>query len=358
MLMDSLTHRERISLALDGKDTDHIPIGLVCSGFAITVAKEFNELLMRQRKTNLGEYLNRHLDIKHIIPPYIGPPLPRGFDHWGVKRKRMYYSEGNDTDYYQEIDGPVLEHATLDQILAHPWPSTDWFDYSVVPELVKQAQIGGPYSLIAYNGNIFESSWFLRGFEQIFLDMALQPEIAHTIFSQVTDFFINHFTRLLEAADGEIDLVFTADDVAGQEGLLMSPEMWEEQVKPFHTKLNKVIHDFGAKVIYHSCGSVMRLVPGFIDMGVDILNPLQFTAQNMDPATMKKLHGDRVAFQGGVSVQKTLLGSAEGVREEVEELVRVLGKGGGYILGPSHIIQLGTPPENILTMFDTALNMP
>ncbi len=101
----------------------------------------------------------------------------------------------------------------------------------------------------------------------------------------------------------------------------------------------------------------MRLVPGFIDMGVDILNPLQFTAKNMDPGTLKELHGDRVAFQGGVSVQKTLLGSAEGVAREVEELVRVLGKGGGYILGPSHIIQLGTPPENILAMFDTALNM-
>ena len=138
----------------------------------------------------------------------------------------------------------------------------------------------------------------------------------------------------------------------------MSPEMWEEQLKPFHTKLNRAIHNLGAKVIYHSCGSVMRLVPGFIDMGVDILNPLQFTAKNMDPATMKELHGERVAFQGGVSVQKTLLGSQEGVRKEVEELVSVLGKGGGYILGPSHIIQLGTPPENILTMFDTALNMP
>jgi uroporphyrinogen decarboxylase len=188
--------------------------------------------------------------------------------------------------------------------------------------------------------------------------MALQPEIAHAIFSHVTDFFIDHFTRLLEAANGEIDLVFTADDVAGQEGLLMSPEMWEEQIKPFHAKLNRVIHNHGARVIYHSCGSVMRLVPGFIDMGVDILNPLQFTAKNMDPATMKELHGDRVAFQGGVSVQKTLLGPSEGVRKEVEELIRVLGKGGGYILGPSHIIQLGTPPENIFTMFETALNTP
>ncbi len=356
-MSQSLTHRERINLGLAGQDTDHIPIAMVCSGFAITVARQFNDLLQQYHSTNIRDYLNRTLDIKNIWPPYIGPALPHGVDFWGVKRKKMYYSEGNDTDYYLEIDGPVLEHASLEEILAHPWPTTDWFDYAAIPDIIKDLQVGGPYSLLASNGNIFESSWFLRGFEQIFLDMALQPEVAHTIFTKVTDFFIAHFTRLLEAAGGEIDLVFTADDVAGQEGMLMSPEMWEEQIKPFHARLNQAIHNFGARVIYHSCGSVMPVVPGFIDMGVDILNPLQFTAENMNPKSMKELHGGQIAFEGGVSVQRTLLGTQEEVREEVEELVHILGNGGGYILGPTHIIQLGTPPENILTMFDTALNM-
>lgn len=358
MINDQLTHRERIQLALQGEVTDRVPIAMVCSGFATTVAMQFSELLKTQRNTDLREYLRAHLDIRDIVPPYIGPKPAPGVDHWGVKRKKMYYAEDNQVDFYAEIDGPVLEHASLAEILAHPWPSTDWFDYAALPGLIERIQVGGPYCLMASNGNIFESSWFLRGFEQIFLDMALQPEIAHAIFTKVTDFYVAHFSKILEAANGEIDLVFTADDIGHQEGLLMSAAMWEEQLKPFHQRLNQVIHNYGAKVIYHSCGAVMELVPGLIDMGVDILQPLQFNARGMDPVLIKELHGDRLAFEGGVNVQKTLLGSQQEVRQEVEDLVRILGRGGGYILGPSHIIQLGTPPENILTMFETALEQP
>lgn len=352
-----LTHRERVALALDGQVTDRVPIAMVCSGFAFSVYQQFSALLEEKRGTTITDYLDEHLDIKYLVPPYIGPPLDKGKDFWGVKRKKVYHTPGNDTDWYAEIDGPVLEHASLEEIIAHPWPSADWFDYDAIPGLIKMTQRDGPYCLMAANGNIFESSWFLRGFEQMFVDMALQPEIVNAIFTRVTDFFVEYFTRILEAANGEIDLVFTADDVAGQEGLLLSPEMWEEQLKPFHTRLNRAIHNHGARVIYHSCGSVTRLVPGFIDMGVDILQPLQFTASNMDPYQMKLLHGDRIAFEGGVSVQRTLLETEDKVRQEVEELVHILGRGGKYILGPAHIIQTGTPPENILAMFETAASL-
>ena len=109
-------------------------------------------------------------------------------------------------------------------------------------------------------------------------------------------------------------------------------------------------------VIYHTDGSVMEAVDGLIDMGIDILQALQFSAKIMDPRELKRRFGDRLCFEGGVSVQTTLLfGTVEDVRREVEELIAVLGKDGGYILGPSHAIQAGTPPENIVAMFDTAL---
>jgi uroporphyrinogen decarboxylase len=110
-------------------------------------------------------------------------------------------------------------------------------------------------------------------------------------------------------------------------------------------------------VIYHTDGSIMDAVEGLIGMGIDVLQALQFSADRMDPAKLKDRFGDRLAFEGGVSVQTTLpFGTAEDVRRETEERIRVLGRQGGYILGPSHWIQAGTPPQNIAAMFDAAMD--
>ncbi|MCY3019125.1 MAG: hypothetical protein NTW87_08875, partial [Planctomycetota bacterium] len=250
---------------------------------------------------------------------------------------------------------PLKAAEDIAQVRRHRWPSTDWFDYSVLPDRIKALQDSGEYCLMAANGNIFETSWYMRGFEQMFMDLATNAELVHAIFEPVTAFYIAHFARVLAAAKGRIDLVFTADDIGGQHGLLMSLDMWSKHIKPYHARLNKVIHEHGARVIYHSDGSVMAAVPGLIDMGIDVLQALQFDAKGMDPVALKANYGDRLCFEGGVSVQSTLpFGTAEDVRKEVRERVRVLGRNGGYILGPSHAIQAGTPPENILALFDTA----
>ena len=153
----------------------------------------------------------------------------------------------------------------------------------------------------------------------------------------------------------DVTLFEAADAIGGQNGLLMSLGMWEEHLKPYHVRLNRVIHEYGAKVIYHSDGAVMQAVGGLIDMGIDVLQALQFDAAGMDPVALKADYGDRLCFAGGISVQKTLpFGTPCEVRGEVRDRLRVLGKNGGYILGPSHVIQDGTPPENIVAMFDAA----
>ncbi len=172
---------------------------------------------------------------------------------------------------------------------------------------------------------------------------------------RVTDFYVAHFRAMLAAADGAVDLAFTADDIAGQNGPLLSSAMWEEFVKPYHVRLNQAIHEFGVRVIYHTDGAVMSQVDGLIEMGIDVLQALQFSAKGMDPFLLKERHGDRLCFEGGVCVQQILpYGTAEDVRAEVVRLIDALGSGGGYILGPSHAIQAGTPPENIVALFDTA----
>ncbi len=350
---DELSSRERVRLALEHKETDRVPIAMVCSGINEPTHTEFDGYLKREHDTNLQAYLDSILDISSVGPEYAGPRLPPGQDIWGVIRKPVSFGGGT---YDWISHHPLADAESPDDIGKYPFPSAELFDYSVLPERIKVLQQEGERALMISNANIFETSWYMRGFEQTFVDMITNPELVHAIMRRVTDFYVEHFTRTLFSAKEMIDLAFTADDIGGQGGLLMSLDMWEQFIKPYHIEVNKVIHEFGASVIYHTDGAVMRAVPGLIDMGIDVLQALQFDAAGMDPVELKAKYGARLSFEGGVSVQRTLpFGTAEEVRQEVERLISVLGKDGGYILGPSHVIQAGTPPENILAMFETAL---
>ena len=352
MRSDILTHRQRVRLALEHRTTDRIPFAFVCSGINRPAHEALAEHLRRTRGTTVEEILRPLVDIKGLTPPYVGPALAEGTDCWGVHRSPVSYG----ADAYSEIDHyPLAGAKTVADVAAHRWPSPDWFDYADMPTVVSRLRADGDYCLMLANANIFESSWYMRGFEQFFIDLMLAPDVAHAILGRVTDFFVEYVGRTLSAAPGEIDLVFTADDIGGQNGLLMSLAMWEQHLKPYHRRVNDVVHEHGAKVIYHSDGAVAEAVEGLIDMGIDVLQALQFDAAGMDPADLKTRFGDRLCFQGGVSVQQTLpFKQPADVRAEVRGLIDTLGRDGGYILGPSHAIQAGTPPQNILAMLDEA----
>ncbi len=367
MPTESLSPRERVMLALDHQTTDRVPIAMVCAGINPPARRALEDYLQAQRGISVQEYLTPLVDITGCGPAFLGPELSGGdgylhpgWDIWGVHRQEQSYGDGayDEIDYY-----PLAEAKTPGDLEKHTWPSTDWFDYSGIPGQIQAERKGLNRAIMITNGNIYESSWYMRGFEQVFLDFVLNPELVHGIFRRVTDFYKAHFRKMLEAGakavGGPIDLAFTADDVGGQQGLLMSLPMWEQFLKPYHTELNATIHEFGAKILYHSDGSVTDAVPGLLEMGIDCLQACQFSADNMDPVFLKETYGDRMSFEGGVSVQTTLpFGTVEAVVQEVQDRVRVLAKDGGYILGPSHAIQAGTPPENIVAMFDTARDCP
>jgi len=347
-----LSPRERVRLALAHCRTDRVPIAMVCAGINPPAYRRLEEFLQTSRGVTPEQYLFPLLDTAGAKPDYTGPELEPGTDMWGVQRKPVCYGEG----HYNEIDVHPLGGAeTVDDLDSHRWPSPDWWDYESFADKCRAARSRRDYALIMGNGNVFETSWYMRGFEQFFMDIALNPELAWEIMRRVTDYLVEHFRRALSAADGEIDVAFTADDVGGQNGLLMSLPTWERMLKPHHERLNAVIHEFDVKIMYHSDGAVMEAVPGLIDMGIDCLQALQFDAAGMDPDVLKEEYGDRLCFEGGISVQHTLpFGSVEDVVRETQERVRVLARGGGYVLGPAHAIQAGTPPENIVAMFDTA----
>jgi uroporphyrinogen decarboxylase len=345
-----LSPRERVRLALRRQATDRIPVGMVCAGINAPARRALGDWLARERGLTVEDYLDPIVDIVEVVPCYIGPPLPPGTDIWGVVRRAVSYGSGS----YDEIARYPL--AGDIHLAAHRWPDPAWFDYDGLPAQVAAARARADSCLMVTNGNIFETSWYMRGFEQVLMDVMTDEDLVHALMGRVTDFYAAFFSRILEAVPGEIDLVFTADDIGDQRGLLMPLDRWERMIEPYHRRLNDAIHQGGAKVIYHTDGSIMDAVGGLADMGIDVLQALQFSADNMDPARLKDGFGDRLCFEGGVSVQTTLpFGTAEDVRREVRERISVLGKGGGYILGPSHWIQAGTPPENIAALFDTAM---
>lgn len=347
-----MTSRERYLAALEHRNTDKVPFS-----WGLGVNRPVQIELAKRLGLNAEQFeswMDSMTDETGVYPKYVGPKDlnrrkgSRTIDFWGVEREAVSYGVG----HYDEIAyHPLAQAKTSSDLARHLWPSVDWFDFS---ELIPEKQLyDEPKAILASNGNIFECAWYMRGFEQMFCDLLVDEELAFEILSRVTQFHLSFFDRLLECAQGQVDVVFTADDLGGQRGPLMSPILWEKMIKPHHVRLDALIHSYGAKVMYHTDGAVMPFVEGLMDMGIDILEALQFDAADMDPVKLKAIGGDRLSFRGGISVQSTLpFGTADDVRQEVRNRIAVLANGGGYILAPSHAIQANTPVENILAMLE------
>ena len=357
-----MTSRERVLTALAHRQPDRAPFNL---GFGLQppAMLDFMQYMGIGGLAETEDFLLSLADMRNISPDYIGPVDMVKTDNdgtvnciWGVKRKPVSYGAGS----YDEISYYPLADATdISDLQNYPWPSADWYDFGNYKDKLirsgRNAETGNRYAVYTGIANVFEASWYMRGFERMFMDLIDAPEFAWELMSRVTDYFIGYFTKLLQSADGMVDIVFTADDIGSQEGLLMSLPMWEKLVKPHHIRINKALHEFGVKIMYHTDGAVMDAVPSLIGMGIDILEALQFDAKGMDPATLKDCYGDRLCFHGGISVQHTLPYGSEGdVRTEVAQMLDVLGKDGGYIVAPAHAIQAGTPAANIAAFLSAA----
>jgi uroporphyrinogen decarboxylase len=192
--------------------------------------------------------------------------------------------------------------------------------------------------------------------DKVLMDMMLQPDMAVTLMGKLTDFHEAYYSRFLEAGQGKIDILYVTDDYGWQKGPLMSPMLWRQFIAPNLKRIVDVAHRYGAKFMLHSCGSVRQLIPDLIQVGVDVLDPVQTQATGMNPDELKAEFGHRLSFHGAVDTQTTLpFGSADDVRREVEHHIAVLGQAGGYILAPTHNVQPDTPLENILTMYQSAI---
>jgi uroporphyrinogen decarboxylase len=280
---------------------------------------------------------------------------PNGLLHdiWGVP----YQVEEHAFGHYEGMAQWVLAGASSPADLKnHPWPQPDWWDFSELPAMIDRLQQNGPYHVRFRLGSFFEQAWALRGLEQFMLDIVLNPAIPEYTMDRILEVHLENLKTVLNLAGDRLDMVYTYDDVATQNSLLISPDSWRKLIKPRHQKILDVISRYGKPAMYHCDGAVAPLIPDLIDMGVTVLNPIQPDAKGMEPATLKAQYGSRLTFHGGVDIIKTLpRGTTQQVQREVQARVNLLGQGGGYIMCSSHHIQPDTPLENVLAMYNVSL---
>jgi uroporphyrinogen decarboxylase len=343
--------RERVLLALSHKTTDRVPLDFWGT-------PETREKLRLHFGTKDDEDVLKALDIdiRQFQPAYKGviETKPDGsyIDEMGVHRKPVK----NEFCVYEEYAAyPLAFVESVEDFENYKWPDIDNFDFESLPEQIGDAH--KTYYIKLQTGGLFELAWALRGYEQFLIDMVEAPEIVHFIMSRLTDFYCEYVRRAMRYAGAKYDMVYTYDDIAAQNTLLMSKDMWREFIRPYHAKLNGVIHDLGKTVMYHSCGAVYDMIPLLAELPIDVLNPIQPAAAGMDFERIKGNFGSALCFHGGIDIQHLLpRGSVEDVRSAVRRAIWTLGKGGGYIMTSAHYIQADTPVENILAMYETAKN--
>ena len=272
--------------------------------------------------------------IGEIYPKETGPRTYR--DDWGVVWRR---EPGDDIGVV--IDPPLKEPGSAGFEAPEPLPRAACLD-----AFCKENP--GRFRLVSLTSPIFQRAWFLRGFENFLMDMALHKEFVH----ELVEMIMEYTTKVVsEALSYDIDAFFLMDDWGQEEGLLMSPQMWREYFKPGMEKLFKMVKDKNVFLFFHSCGDIECLIPELIEMGLDVLNPFQ--PEVMDVYEIKRRYGDRLSFYGGIGTQDLLpRGTADEVKADVREKIRILGEDGGYLLAPAHAVQVDVPLENILALVD------
>jgi uroporphyrinogen decarboxylase len=253
----------------------------------------------------------------------------------------------------EQVVFPLAEAKTVEDVEAYPWPDPDWYDYSRLPHLIERCE--GRAVNVGYSA-VFTFHNYLRGLEQSMMDPLMNPELTEAIIDHLTRFFTEYHTRCFEAAARYIDTSQVTDDWGSQNGLMVSPEVFRRYYKQPMQKAIDLAKGYNIHVFHHDDGDCRQLIPEFVEMGIDILNPIQYRCGDWDLEELKRRFGKELCFHSAVDNQELLPLSSPGhVSEEVEQLISILAQDGtGFIVGPCHNIQPNTPIENILALYRTA----
>jgi len=344
-----MTPRERVLTTLSHNEPDQCPCDYIGT-------PEVDEKLKDHFSTeNMDDVLEKlGTDLRVVDAPYVGPQLRKWDDgrfenYWGSIRRPVSNEAGT---YNEAVQFPYAEFKSVEDVKKFRWPKVDWFDYSnIVADCRKHRDhalvFGSPGNMDLINGTSYG-----RGVEQTLYDIALEDPVGLACMEKRFECCYEISEKALKTAAGRIDILWIGDDYGTQNGLLMSPEKWRKLFFPKLKTMCELGHNYGAKVMLHSCGGTRPLWPGLIEAGVDIYQTVQPEAHDMDPAWLNAEFGDRICFHGTISIQKTLpFGTPEEVATEVRNRINTVGKNGGLIVAPAHNTQPDTPVENLLALY-------
>jgi uroporphyrinogen decarboxylase len=375
-----MNSRERVQRALDHREPDRVPFdlgGSVLTSIHIQAYRKLRKYLdLPDIEPKISDIFQQIVQVDDDVLERLGVDVknvaPRSsathqidvkdmgdytyfYDEWKIGWKMP--KEGG--LYYDMFDHPLAGDITLEDVDHFPWPDPlDPARFAGLREMALRVAEQERRAVVMGNmaAGVLEVTAWMRGFADYFSDLAGNQKLIGHIMDKVLELKMAYWGKALELVGDLVDVVQDADDFAGQFGMLISPRTYRELVKPRHRELFDFIHKrTKAKVFFHSCGSVRAVIPDLIEVGVDILNPVQVSATGMDSAELKREYGGSLTFWGGGVDTQNVLGSGtpKDVREEVKRRLDDLMPGGGFVFATVHNVQGNVPPENFMALWET-----
>jgi uroporphyrinogen decarboxylase len=373
--MGTMTHRERVMRALNHREPDRVPLDLGATRSTSIVVQAYERLNAHLGSGETPRIFSKWLNIAHPSQAMLarfdidtrslsqGAPenrpdvlLPNDSytDEWGVMRSRPAGSL-----YYDLTGAPLAGDVSEADLRAFGWPDPhDPGRTRGLAQAARRLHRETDYAVVLnMPGGIVHQAQFLRGFEDWFTDLVANQPFLQAMMERLADLWIEMAKDEFDAVGDDVDICFYGDDMAFQDGPMMSMDLYRKMIKPHHARLFSYIRSrTSARIVYHTCGSVVHLIPDLIEMGVDALNPVQTSAKGMDTRRLKREFGNDICFWGAIDTQRVLpFGTPEQVRAEVRRRIEDLAPGGGYVLCAVHNIQADVSPENICAMYEAAL---
>jgi uroporphyrinogen decarboxylase len=343
------TSKEIVMAAVNHRSLERTAVTFDAEGVVYDALYKRLGLKTRQE---LFDYL--HCDTWMVFPKLLisEEKKQRKENLWGWRTTTAKYEGGT----YEELTwSPLAGKDELSDIDAHAFPDPSLQDYghfaAEIPAHKDRAILGA-----CCWGAYFTAS-FLRGMEGIMMDLALNQPYAEKLIGRISEIIQAMLLKMLSTPGAEgIDIVYMADDTCNHRAPMFSPALYRRFVMPYLSKMTGIAHKYGKKFLLHTCGAVRPVLPMIIESGVDMLEPIQITAEGMEPAGLKRDFGKDICFYGGLDLQHVLnQGTPASVAAEVRRLIDLLGKDGGYVFGPGHTyIQVDAPLDNILSMYKAA----
>ena len=377
-----MTSRERVQAALRHEEPDRVPLdlggnqsGITCGAYEalLRALGRDEELVVMDTVQQLAQPSDAVLDLLGVDTRYLrakgAESAPVRFEEQ-VIRGRPYLSMTDefgvvwsrplpDGLYHDITHHPLAGATTVAEIEAYPWP--DGGDPTRFADLADEAaklQAATDQAICTgISGVVYEYCWYLLGFARFYEALVTEPHLVEALLEQTLRYWLDFESGFLAAVGPYVDVVMVGDDLAGQDGPLLSPTLYRRLVKPRQARLYELIHArTNAKLWYHSCGAIRELIPDLIEIGVEIINPVQVSARGMDSADLKRQFGREVVFWGGGCDTQHVLphGTPEEVRAEVARRKGDLAPGGGFVFTAVHNIQSDVPAANVLAMYEEA----